>query len=46
MDFDENIGGAALTLSAADITEIETLLAKMPVIGHRYLAQMQATINR
>ncbi|MRT43369.1 aldo/keto reductase [Enterobacteriaceae bacterium RIT702] len=43
---DENIGGAAVTLSAADITEIETLLAKMPVTGDRYTAQMQATINR
>ncbi|SFL03218.1 Predicted oxidoreductase [Candidatus Pantoea symbiotica] len=43
---DENIGGAAVTLSAADITEIETLLAKMPVTGNRYTAQMQATINR
>lgn len=43
---DENIGGGAVTLSAADITEIETLLAKMPVTGDRYTAQMQATINR
>ncbi|WP_312665911.1 aldo/keto reductase [Pantoea sp. CTOTU49201] len=43
---DENIDGAAVTLSAADITEIETLLAKMPVTGDRYTAQMQATINR
>lgn len=43
---DENIGGAAVTLSAADIAEIETLLAKMPVTGDRYTAQMQATINR
>lgn len=43
---DENIGGAAVKLSAADIAEIETLLAKMPVTGDRYTAQMQATINR
>lgn len=42
----ENIGGADLELSAADLGELGDLLAKQPVTGGRYTAAMMQTINR
>lgn len=43
---EENIGGATLALTAADIHDIADLLAKVPVQGDRYNAQMMKTVNR
>jgi len=41
----ENIGGAAVTLTSSDLSEIGELLAKMPVEGARYNAQMQKLVT-
>ncbi len=43
---EENIGAAAIELSADDVAEIETALSAIAVQGARYPAQMQARIDR
>jgi aryl-alcohol dehydrogenase-like predicted oxidoreductase len=43
---EENIGAAAIELTADDLREIETALAGVAVQGERYPAQMQQLINR
>lgn len=43
---EENIGGAAIELSASDLREIETALLAVSVQGDRYPAQMQALVGR
>ena len=43
---EENIGGASLVLTAADLGELSDVLAKVPVQGERYNAEMMKTINR
>lgn len=43
---EENLGAAAVTLSAADITAIQGLLASVTVQGDRYPAHLQARVGR
>lgn len=43
---EENIGGAAIELTAADLAEIEAALDAIPVEGDRYPASLQAAVNR
>ena len=43
---EENLGAVELTLSAADLAEIETALAAIEIQGGRYNAANQARINR
>lgn len=43
---EENIGGADVALTAADLDELAALLAKMPVHGERYTPQLMKMINR
>ena len=43
---EENIGGASVELSAADLCEIETALANIAVQGDRYPAHLQARVGR
>ncbi|CNK82534.1 aldo/keto reductase [Yersinia aleksiciae] len=43
---EENIGGATIELTAADLSEIADVLARVPVQGERYNTQMMKTINR
>ena len=43
---DENLGAVELTLSAAELAEIETALAAIEIQGGRYNAANQARINR
>jgi aryl-alcohol dehydrogenase-like predicted oxidoreductase len=43
---EENIGAAALELSAADLAEIETAAAKIQVEGARYPENIEATTGR
>lgn len=43
---EENIGGAAVTLTPDELHELGELLAKQPVQGERYNAQMMKTVNR
>jgi aryl-alcohol dehydrogenase-like predicted oxidoreductase len=43
---DENLGGAALELSAEDLREIGEAVAGVPVQGERYPEQLQRLINR
>jgi aryl-alcohol dehydrogenase-like predicted oxidoreductase len=43
---EENIGGAAVELTAADQKELADVMAKVPVTGERYNAQMMKTVNR
>jgi len=43
---EENIGAAAIELTADDLREIDTALAGVAVQGERYPAQMQQLINR
>jgi aryl-alcohol dehydrogenase-like predicted oxidoreductase len=43
---EENIGGAAVELTAADLKELADVMAKVPVTGERYNAQMMKTVNR
>ena len=43
---EENIGAAAVTLSAAELQELGDLLARVPVQGERYPAEMMKTVNR
>jgi len=42
----ENIGGAGVELTAADLKELADVMAKVPVTGERYNAQMMKTVNR
>lgn len=43
---EENLGAAALTLTAEDLHRIEQALGKVEIQGTRYSAQMQQMINR
>jgi aryl-alcohol dehydrogenase-like predicted oxidoreductase len=43
---EENIGGAELDLTAADLGEIETAIAAVEVQGHRYPEAMEKMIDR
>lgn len=43
---EENIAGASVELTNADLNELGSVLAKMPVKGERYTAQMMKNINR
>lgn len=43
---EENVGGANVELSQEDLREISDTLAKVPVQGARYNAQMMKAINR
>jgi aryl-alcohol dehydrogenase-like predicted oxidoreductase len=43
---EENIGAAALELSAADLSAIEAALQQIEVVGERYPAQFQQRIDR
>lgn len=43
---EENIGAASLVLTRADLDELGDLLAKVPVQGERYNAEMMKTVNR
>ena len=43
---DENLGAAAVELSADDLKKIEDALSAIKVVGDRYPAQFQAAINR
>ncbi|ORM60034.1 aldo/keto reductase [Pantoea rodasii] len=43
---EENVGGAAVELTTADLQEIADVLAKVPVQGERYTAAMMKSINR
>ncbi len=43
---EENIGGAAIELTAGDLQEIETALSDVTVQGDRYPAHLQARVGR
>jgi aryl-alcohol dehydrogenase-like predicted oxidoreductase len=43
---EENLGGAAVELTAGDLHEIENALATIEVQGERYPAQLQALVGR
>ncbi|PAW95124.1 aldo/keto reductase [Mucilaginibacter sp. MD40] len=43
---EENLGGADITLSAADLDTIKASLDEIEVFGHRYSADAQKMINR
>ena len=43
---EENVGAAAVALSAAEVREIDEAAAKIPVTGDRYAPKQQAMINR
>jgi aryl-alcohol dehydrogenase-like predicted oxidoreductase len=43
---DENLGGAELDLSAADLARIAEVLARIPVQGERYPAQLASRVGR
>jgi aryl-alcohol dehydrogenase-like predicted oxidoreductase len=43
---EENLGGASVELTAADLKELADVMAKVPVTGERYNAQMMKTVNR
>jgi aryl-alcohol dehydrogenase-like predicted oxidoreductase len=43
---EENVGGAAVVLTADDLKALADVLARVPVQGERYNAQMMKTINR
>jgi aryl-alcohol dehydrogenase-like predicted oxidoreductase len=43
---EENVGGAAITLSAADLKQINEAVSKVEVQGARYSEQAQKMINR
>jgi len=42
----ENVGAAAVELSAADLADIENALAGITVEGHRYTAARESQVNR
>jgi aryl-alcohol dehydrogenase-like predicted oxidoreductase len=43
---EENIGGASLILNRADMDELNSVLANVPVQGERYNVEMMKSINR
>ncbi|GGC15182.1 MULTISPECIES: aldo/keto reductase [Dyadobacter] len=43
---EENLGGVDVELSAADLKEIEETAAQIKIVGDRYPAAMQKSINR
>ena len=43
---EENIGGADVVLTADDLQALADVLARVPVQGERYNAEMMKTINR
>jgi len=43
---EENIGGAAVELTADDLIEIDAALDAIPIEGDRYPASLQAAVNR
>jgi len=43
---EENIGAAAVTLTAGDLKEIEDALSKIEVQGARYPAHLQQRVGR
>jgi aryl-alcohol dehydrogenase-like predicted oxidoreductase len=43
---DENLGGAAVKLSADDLGSIESAIAAVPVQGHRYSEQAERMVDR
>jgi len=43
---EENVGAAAVALSAAEMAEIEAAAAKIPVVGDRYAEAQQRMIDR
>lgn len=43
---EENLGGAELALSAADLARIAEVLARIPVQGDRYPAQLASRVGR
>jgi aryl-alcohol dehydrogenase-like predicted oxidoreductase len=43
---EENVGAATVELTAGDLRELDDVLAKQPVQGERYNAQMMRTVNR
>jgi aryl-alcohol dehydrogenase-like predicted oxidoreductase len=43
---EENVGGADVVLTADDLKALADVLARVPVQGERYNAQMSKTINR
>jgi len=43
---EENVGAAAVALSAADLAEIDEALARIAVVGDRYPPRLQAMVGR
>jgi aryl-alcohol dehydrogenase-like predicted oxidoreductase len=43
---EENLGGANVTLTAADLAQIEAALARIKVEGDRYPESAQAMVDR
>jgi len=43
---EENIGAAAVTLTAEELRELETAASKIPVLGERYPAHLRDLVNR
>lgn len=43
---EENVGGADVSLTTEDLRELGDVLARVPVQGERYTAQMMKTVNR
>jgi aryl-alcohol dehydrogenase-like predicted oxidoreductase len=43
---EENLGAAQLELSSDDLSDIESALAKIKIVGDRYNAAMQSLVNR
>jgi aryl-alcohol dehydrogenase-like predicted oxidoreductase len=43
---EENLGAAALELTATDLATIDATLAAVPVQGERYVARLQAQVDR
>jgi aryl-alcohol dehydrogenase-like predicted oxidoreductase len=43
---DENIGATSLELTSDDLQELDGILAKIPVVGDRYPAEVQRMTNR
>lgn len=42
----ENLGAAGIALSARDLSEIESAVARVPILGERYTAAQQKMVNR
>jgi aryl-alcohol dehydrogenase-like predicted oxidoreductase len=43
---EENIGGADVVLSPADLADLEAAIAQVEVVGHRYSEAMQRMVDR